>query len=245
MTLSKDGDSQVRINKYIADAGITSRRGAETLINENRVRINGKLVTSLSEKVNIENDTVSIDGENISLPGNYVYIMFNKPKGCVVTMKDEKNRKTVMDYIDITQKRVFPVGRLDYDSEGLLLLTNDGELAYKLTHPAFEVPKTYLVKIEGEATGNELAVLRKGAVIDGKQLNRCKIKFKESKDGIFSYEVTINQGYNRQIRKMFESINKQVVFLKRISVGELRLGGLGRGKSRFLKDFEIEYLKKL
>lgn len=245
MTLSKDGRQQVRINKYIADAGITSRRGAEALILEGRVKLNGKVVVSLAEKVDISNDTVVVDGKKVPSRENLVYIMFNKPKGCIVTLDDEKDRKTIMDYVDITEKRIFPVGRLDYDSQGLLLLTNDGELAYKLTHPAFEVPKTYLIKVEGEIDSQSLTMLRKGALIDGRQLNRCSIKFKGSKDDIFSYEVTINQGQNRQIRRMFESVGKQIIFLNRVSIGDLRLGGLARGTSRFLKPEEVEYLKRI
>jgi len=245
MTLSRNGDAQVRINKYLADSGVASRREADKIIKEGRVKINGKVVQALSTRVNTANDTVTLDDNKIKPNANFIYVMLNKPKGCVVSMRDEKGRKTVMDYIHITEKRVFPIGRLDYDSQGLLLFTNDGELAYKLTHPVFEIPKTYIVKIEGTLNSVELEKLRAGIVLDGEKLNRCKIRPLESSNGLTAYEITINQGKNRQIKRMFEAVQKQVVFLKRTSIGELRLGGLSRGNARFLNDFEIEYLKKL
>ncbi len=245
MTLSRNGDPHIRINKYLADSGVASRREADKIILEGRVKLNGKPVQSLSVKVNADNDTVTVDGIKVKPETNLVYIMLNKPKGCVVSLKDEKGRRTVMDYIHITEKRIFPVGRLDYDSQGLLLLTNDGELAHKLTHPVFEIPKTYVVRIEGELSSTEIDKLKRGIVLDGKQLNRCKIKHTESKNGLATYEVTITQGKNRQIKRMFEAIQKNVVFLNRISIGELRLGGLSRGSARFLNEYEIEYLKKI
>lgn len=239
------GSINVRINKYIAECGASSRRGAEELIKEKRVRINGKLVTDLSIQVNIDNDTVTLDNNKIEPSTNYVYIMLNKPKGCVATVKDDRGRKSVMDYVKLTDKRIFPIGRLDYDTEGLLLLTNDGDLSFRLTHPSNEIPKTYIVKIEGTVAESDLATLRKGIVLDDVKLNRCKIKLKEIKDNISKFEITIYEGKNRQIRKMFEAIGKNVIFLKRIKIGDLRLGGLARGGERFLNDFEIDYLKRL
>ena len=138
-----------------------------------------------------------------------------------------------------------PVGRLDYDTEGMLLLTNDGDLAHKLTHPSFEVPKTYLVRVKGEMPEHKLAQLRKGVMVDGEKTKRAKVKLLEFKDGESKLQVTISEGKNRQVRKMFEAVEREVVFLKRIAVGELRLGGLPRGGYRYLSDGEVEYLKRL
>lgn len=237
----------MRINKYLALCGIASRRGCEKYVIDGKVKINGKKILSLSEDVNLENDTVTVDGIKVEPPKKTEYIMLNKPKGCLTTAKDDKGRKTVYDYLNsFNGKRLFPVGRLDYDSEGLLLFTNDGDLAYKLTHPKNEIPKTYSVKVEGEPTESELAKLRKGIEIEeGLITHKALIKKIEFKDGITKLQITIYEGKNREIRKMFEAINKEVVFLKRIAIGDLRLGGLGRGQSRHLSNEEIYYLKNL
>lgn len=234
----------MRLNKYLATCGVASRRNADKLIADGHVKVNNKMVTALGTEINELNDTVTVDGFPVKLETNFTYIMLNKPKGCICSASDDKNRKTVFDYIDI-DKRLFSIGRLDYDSEGLLLLTNDGDLAYRLTHPSYEIPKTYLVKVDGEIIESNLACLRKGVMIDGAITHRSKIKLKEFKDGISSYEMTIYEGKNRQIHKMFETIGKNVVFLKRIAIGDLRLGGLGRGKYRYLNDYEVEYLRNM
>ena len=190
-------------------------------------------------------DSVSVDGTIVRPVASYSYVLFYKPKGCITSVRDDKGRKTVFDYLDLKIPGLVPVGRLDYDTEGMLLLTNDGDLAFALTHPSHEVPKTYSVRIEGEILESELATLRKGVVIDGKKTARSKVKRIEYKDGFTKLQVTITEGRNRQIRKMFEAVGKQVVFLKRVAVGELRLGGLARGGYRFLHDDEIAYLKSL
>ena len=235
----------MRINKFIAQAGVASRRGAEKLIVDGKIKVNGKVVTDLATDINLDNDVVVYDGKKLKATNHFTYVMFYKPKGCVTTVSDEQGRKTIYDYIDITDKRLFPVGRLDYNSEGLLLLTNDGDMAYKLTHPSNEVPKTYLVKIEGELKESELNKLRSGIELDGTLTKRCKLKLKEFADGISSFEMTIYEGRNRQIRRMFETIGKEVIFLKRIAIGDVRLGGLSRGKTRFLNNKEIEFLRKI
>ena len=237
----------MRINKYIASSGLTSRRGADELISSGRVKVNGKTVTELGKEIDEYNDTVTVDGQRIKPVTRNVYIMFHKPKGCVCTLKDDKGRKTVMDYLsEFSDMRLFPVGRLDYDTEGLLLLTNDGEFANLLTHPAGEVPKTYVVKVNGPSPESDIARLRNGIVLDGEKLRRCKIKILgEEEGGFIRYEVTIYEGKNRQIRRMFESIGREVTFLKRVKIGELKLGGLSRGAYRYLTDKEVESLKKL
>lgn len=235
----------MRLNKYIAECGVASRRGADCLIEEGRIKVNGKSVTQPGTVIDEDNDTVLLDGKKIERVRRSIYLMLNKPKGCVSTVKDDKGRKTVLDYIDIKDKRLFPIGRLDYDSEGLLLLTNDGDLAFKLTHPSHDIPKTYIAKVEGEVPECDLAVLRKGIVLDGIQTHRAKIKLLEYTEGISRLEVTIYEGRNRQVRRMFESIGKQVVFLKRTGIGDLRLGGLSRGTYRYLTEKEIQLLKNL
>ncbi len=235
----------MRINKYIASSGVTSRRNADKLVTEGRVKVNGKTVTELGFDVNENNDTVSVDGKKIALINKYTYIMMYKPKGCVCSANDECGRKTVFDYVDI-DKRLFTVGRLDYDSEGLILLTNDGALAQYITHPGNEIPKSYLVKVEGDIPEADLARLRKGVKLDDGSLTaRAKVRLKEIAGNVYSYDVTIFEGKNREIRRMFEAIGKEVIFLKRVAVGDLRLGGLSRGTYRYLTDKEIDYLKNL
>ena len=208
--------------------------------------MNGKVVTELGTSVNPANDSVTVDGVRVKPVAEYTYIMLYKPKGCITTVNDELGRKTVYDYLtDIDVPHLVPVGRLDYDTEGLLLLTNDGDLTFSLTHPSHEVEKTYIVKVEGEMPEHKLAQLRKGVVIDGVKTNRSRVKLLEYKDGISRLRVSITEGRNRQVRKMFEAVEREVIFLKRIAVGELRLGGLARGAYRYLTDAEIAYLKSL
>lgn len=235
-----------RLNKYLASTGVASRRGADKLIAEGKVKVNGKVVTELGTNINEKNDTVTVEDVIVKPETELKYVMFYKPKGCITTVSDEKGRKTIYDYLeDLKIPHLFPVGRLDYDTEGLLLLTNDGDLAYKLTHPSYEVPKTYLVKVAGEMPEHKLAQLRKGVMIDGEKTKRAKVKLLDYKDDISKLQITITEGKNRQIRKMIEAVEKEVLFLKRIAIGDLRLGGLARGGYRFLNDFEVEYLKNL
>lgn len=233
----------MRINKYLADAGITSRRKAENLVLEKRVKINGKIITELATDVK-PNDMVFVDNKQIFTQQVFEYYMLNKPKGYLSTASDDRGRKTVLDLVK-TDTRIYPVGRLDYDSEGLLLLTNDGELTNKLTHPKHNISKTYLVNINSNITKKELETLQKGVVIDGYKLHECKIFVKEISEGQTKMEVVIFEGRNREIRKMFESIGKKVVFLKRIKIENLSLGNLKRGEYRPLTKKEIDYLKNL
>jgi len=234
----------MRINKYIASCGICSRRKAEEFIKNGEVKINGNVVTNLSFDVG-EKDKVQLKGVEIKLPEEKDYFMLHKPKGYITACSDDKGRKVVLDLLPDNLKHLKPVGRLDYDSEGLLIMTNDGELAFNLTHPSHGVPKKYMVKIEGQIIESELAVIRKGVVIDGERLSPCKavpILF----DGkLTKLEITITEGRNREIRKMFEAIGKIVVFLKRTKIGDLELGNLSRGGHRELTLEEIEYLKTL
>ncbi len=225
---------------------MASRRGADKLIEEGRVKVNGKVVKELGSSINEKNDTVMLDDKIVKPASDFAYVLFYKPKGCITTVSDEKGRKTIYDYLqDLNIPHLIPVGRLDYDTEGMLLMTNDGELAYKLTHPSYEIPKTYLVKVDGEMPEHKLAQLRKGVMVDGEKTKRCKVKLLEYKDEESKLQVTITEGKNRQIRKMFEAVDREVKFLKRIAVGELRLGGLPRGGYRYLNEDEVFYLKNM
>ena len=235
----------MRINKYIAESGVASRRGADELVKQGRVSVNGKKVSECGLDVNTDNDVVFVDGRKITPVRRYTYIMFNKPKGCITTSSDEFGRKTIYDYLEqFDGKGLFPVGRLDYDSEGLLLLTNDGALAQILTHPSYEVPKTYLVKIEGTLTEADLKKIRAGVKgADGTRYGPAKLTIREANETFTKLEITITEGKNREVRKIFEAVGKNVVFLCRRKIGELSLGGLTRGTARYLTEKEIKYLK--
>ena len=234
----------MRINKFLAECGVGSRRACDKIIEEGRVKINGK-VCGLGAEVNEIRDSVTFDGKKLGKVKKYDYYIMNKPKGCVCTVKDDKDRKTVMDYLPPISTRVYPVGRLDYDSEGLLIFTNDGDLANRLTHPSNEIPKTYLVRIEGSIDENSLARLRAGVVIDGVKTKKCTIKVVDEFKDFTKMHVTITEGRNREIRKMCETVGKTVVFLKRIKIGDLTLSGLDRGECRKLSAEEIVYLKNV
>lgn len=233
----------MRINKYLAESGVASRRASDTLIEEKRVLINGKTATLGSEVE--DGDTVTVDGSIVRPVKKYSYYMLNKPKGYVTTVKDDKGRKTAMDLLPKKGDRLYPVGRLDYDTEGLLIITNDGELAQRLTHPVNEVPKTYVAKIEGVLTENMLARLRGGVEVDGVRTKKSAVRIVDETKTETKVSVTITEGRNRQVRKMFEAVGKEVIFLKRIKIGDLALRGLNRGEYRPLTKEEIYYLKNI
>ncbi len=237
----------MRINKFLAEQGVASRRGADGIIAEGRVTINGK-VAKAGDDVGAADD-VALDGKLLSHKVKYEYYILNKPKGCVCTANDEKTerpRKTVMDFLPKGAGRVFPVGRLDYDTEGLLILTNDGELAYRLTAPQNEIPKIYLVKVQGSVTPVQLNRLRSGVEIErGVVTKKCRVNVVETNKSYTKLHVTLTEGKNREIRKMFEVVGKPIDFLKRIKLGDLTLSGLDRGACRRLSQEEIFYLKNL
>ena len=230
----------------MASCGLGSRRGVEQLVLEGKVQVNKVTVTELSFDVNEENDTVTVNGKKVVPTAKFSYVLFNKPKGCVCSENDDRERKTVYDYLNGIPSGLHLVGRLDYDTEGLLILTNDGDLNFRLTHPSNEIEKTYLVKTEGELTQEDLARLKKGIKTkEGITYGKSRIKFLRKEEKLFVYEVTISEGKNREIRKMMEEVGKNVAFLKRVSIGQLRLGGLSRGGWRFLTEDEVYYLKNL
>lgn len=234
----------MRINKFLASCGVAGRRACDRLVEEGRVKINGK-ICKLGDEVDENADAVTVDGVRVMSKAKHEYYLMNKPKGCVCTVKDDRGRKTVMDLLPEGIGRVYPIGRLDYDTEGMLLLTDDGDLAFRLTHPKNEIPKTYLVRVEGTVTELELNKLRAGVVLDGKRTNKCNIHLIETDKKYTKLHVTITEGRNRQVRRMFETIGKNVDFLKRIKIGEMGLGALERGKVRKLTAEEVFYLTNI
>ncbi len=234
----------MRINKFLAEQGIASRRASDKLIEEGRVTVNGKRAKA-GEDVSAS-DVVEVDGKMLSHKVSYEYYLLNKPKGCVCTVSDDKGRKTVMDLLPANVGRVFPVGRLDYDTEGMLILTNDGELAYRLTVPKNEISKTYLVRVEGTVTDVQLNRLRAGVEIEkGVVTKKCKVTVVKTDKAYTKLHVVLTEGKNREIRRMFEVVGKNVDFLKRIKIGELTLTGLDRGACRKLTKEEVFYLSNL
>ncbi|SCG83345.1 ribosomal large subunit pseudouridine synthase B [Proteiniborus sp. DW1] len=235
----------MRLQKFMAQCGIASRRKSEEIIISKRVKVNGKVITELGYKIDPLQDIVTVDGKRIRDREKKVYIMMNKPKGYVTTVSDEFNRKTVLDLVKDIKERVYPIGRLDFDTSGLLLLTNDGELAYKLIHPKFEVVKTYIATIKGRPSEEELERFRHGLEIDGYITSKAEIEILSSIDDKSVVRIKIHEGKNRQIRKMCDKIGHPVTSLKRISIGNLELGTLKKGCWRYLDNDEIEYLKKI
>lgn len=234
----------MRINKFLENCGVGSRRYSDELIKQGKVKVNGKIAT-LGQEIDERKDSVVLEGKKLALKNKNAYYIMNKPKGYVCTVKDDLGRKTVMDLLPKNAGRVVPVGRLDYDSEGLLIFTDDGELVNRLTHPRNEIPKTYVLKVEGDVTDVMLNKIRNGVEIDGKLTKKCNISITDKTDKFTKLAITITEGRNRQVRKMFEAVGKEVVFLKRIKIGELKLSGLDRGSCRPLSKYEIDYLKNL
>lgn len=192
-----------------------------------------------------ERDDIRVNRKKIELKQEKIYIMFNKPVGCVCTCEDDRGRTTVLDYIKGIDERIYPVGRLDFTTEGLLILTNDGDLAFRLTHPSNEVNKRYLAIVDSEITSDDVRKLEKGVFIDGGKTAPAKVKLLKVSPTRTELTIIIHEGRNRQVRRMFEAIGKNVVFLKRISVGDMNLGDLKKGEYRFLTKEEIGYLKQL
>jgi 23S rRNA pseudouridine2605 synthase len=219
-----------RLQKVIAESGLTSRRKAEELIINGKVKVNGEIVRELGTKVS-GNDEVIVNGKLLSKEEKVYYIL-NKPREVITSVKDEHNRKTVIDIIKDEERRIFPVGRLDYDTTGLVLLTNDGELANKLMHPSEEISKVYVAKIEGKLTPTEIMKLKSGIVVDKIKYQADRIKIKDEDENTSIVEVTIHEGKYHEVRKLFESINHDVLKLKREKLAFLDLKGLKSGEYR-------------
>ena len=234
---------QIRLQKYLADAGIASRRKAEELIKQGKVHVNGKIVNELGTKVTPNVDEIRYEGKKVEIEEKYIYILLNKPIGYVTTVKDQFNRDSVMDLVKI-RKRLVPVGRLDMYTSGALILTNDGEFVYKVTHPKHEITKTYTVTVKGIIKNEEVEQLRKGVKIDDYTTRPAKVKIlktDEEKD-ISRLEITIHEGKNRQVRRMCESVGRRVIALHRSKIGNIGVKDIELGKWRYLKDFEVKTL---
>ena len=231
----------IRLQKYMADNGIASRRKSEELIAAGKVKVNGT-IAHIGDKVRPDKDKVTVYGKRVTKVKRNYYIMLHKPRGFVTTMHDERGRKCVADLVRDIPTRVYPVGRLDRESEGLLLLTNDGEFANALTHPSKHVPKTYRVTVRPSISKEQLSALREGIEIDGKVTLPADVRVLSKDEGRVVLEIVIYEGRNRQIRKMCEALNLEVARLKRIKIGNLKLGMLKQGDFRQLTEEEIRDL---
>ena len=231
-----------RLQKVLAKAGIASRRGAEELIRQGKVRVDGRVVREMGTKVDPDAQEIECDGVVLASQEKKVYILLHKPSGYLSTVNDPQGRPIVTDLLKNIQERVYPVGRLDLDTEGALLLTNDGELAQKILHPSHEVNKTYVAKVKGVPGKKKLDALSKGIELEGRKTWPASIKVLQSKSQSATIKITIHEGRKRQGRKMFEAIGHPVLALKRIAYGQLELGELGPGKYRFLTPGDIKFI---
>ena len=235
---------KIRLQKFIADSGLMSRRAAEEEIKKGNVAVNGH-VASPGTKVDPKADTVTCKGKKVIVRHqDYTYIMMNKPRGYLSSTSDDRGRKCVTDLLDGVNSRVYPVGRLDLISEGMLLLTDDGELKNRLTHPSHSLPKVYRVKVGGQVTEDQFDILTSPLVIDGYEIKPVEVRISDSDESGTVLKMTLFEGRNRQIRKMCEEAGLTVRRLSRVSIGNLKLEGLQVGKWRYLTDEEVEYLKK-
>ncbi|MDI6706359.1 MAG: pseudouridine synthase [Bacillota bacterium] len=231
-----------RLQKFMARCGVASRRRCEEIIEEGKVKVNGKTVTGMGYKIEPCEDEVEVEGTVIKPKERKVYLMLNKPVGYVSTANDQFGRKTVLDLVKDVAERIYPVGRLDYDSEGLLLLTNDGDFTYRMTHPSHEADKEYLALVNGVPTEKELNLLRNGIEIEQYVTSPAKVDIVEIKRGKALLRITIHEGKNRQVRRMCDAVGYPVERLKRTAVGQVRLGSLKVGQWRYLTKKEIDRL---
>jgi 23S rRNA pseudouridine2605 synthase len=234
----------MRLQKILADRGLASRRKAEELILEGRVSINGQ-TAHIGDKANPDQDVIKLDGQRIASSAEKVYVLFNKPKNVVTTLADPEGRTTVMDMVKFPQARLFPVGRLDYDAEGVLLLTNDGDLAHHLSHPSYEIPRAYWVKLQGKPHREEMQKLSRGVRLEDGLTAPCQIHPLRETEGNMWVEMTLHEGRNRQVKRMWEKLGYHVLKLKRVSFGGLRVVDLKLGEYRSLRPGEIQKLKGL
>lgn len=232
----------MRLNKYIAACGVSSRRGAEELIAAGRITVNGQLPTTMGLSVDENKDIVCLDGKRLIVENNFVYIMLNKPEGYLSSCGDDRGRKTVIDLLAGVDERVFPVGRLDYDTKGLLLLTNDGDFAYKCTHPKHELGKKYYAVVKGILNDNAINTLSGSIKIDGHATAGARIEIVKRSSKRTELYITIHEGRNRHIKKLFQLAGCRVSELKRVAVGSISLGNLPEGKWRSLSTSEVKKL---
>ncbi|MBU3180944.1 pseudouridine synthase [Clostridium psychrophilum] len=233
-----------RLQKYMASCGVASRRKCELIITEGRVKVNNIVVEELGHKIDSEKDSVCVDNKIINIEENKVYIALNKPEGVVSTVKDEKDRETILDLVKV-KERIYPIGRLDYDTCGLIILTNDGDIYNKVIHPRQEINKVYLAILEGCPSEEEIDQFCNGVDIDGYITAHADFEITRRVGFNCRAKITIHEGKNRQIRKMCEVIGHSVIALKRVSVGEITLGNMEKGTWRNLEEDEVKYLKNL
>ncbi len=232
----------MRINKYIAQAGIASRRKADELITNGNVKVNGAVMKELGYDVK-DGDDVQVNGTQVKNNRKLVYVLVNKPLGMITSAKDEKDRATVMELVQDIDERLFPVGRLDYNTTGALIMTNDGELTYRITHPKHELEKTYRALVKGVVSEEKVRRLRSGVDIGGYITKKAKVQIIKGGQNSTLVEVSIHEGKNRQVRKMFAAVGNPVQELERVAIGKIRLGHLRPGHYRKLTREEVEYLK--
>jgi 23S rRNA pseudouridine2605 synthase len=235
----------IRLNKFIADAGIASRRQADLLICQGRVGVNGNTITELGIRIDPDRDLVTVDGRPIALQSGFEYLILHKPPGYLTTVSDPFGRPTVMQLLPQMKNRVYPVGRLDYDTSGLLFLTNDGDMALALAHPRHLVEKVYLAAVRGIPTEDELARLASGILLEDGKTAPAKIAINSKKNGNAIVELILREGRKRQVKRMMQAIGHPVLELKRIALGPLQLGGLAPGACRPPERVEMEALMEL
>lgn len=236
-------NKNIQLNKYLANLGISSRRKIADLVDAKRVKVNGQIMEKLGIRIDPEVDQIEVDGKKVGGQPKLTYLILNKPKGIVSTVADEHGRKTVIDLIH-TKERLYPVGRLDQDSVGLVMLTNDGDLTQHLTHPSFHIPKTYHVLISGEVSQNQLEKLRNGVVLKDGKTAPAQVEIVEQSPKRTLLQIIIHEGKNRQIRRMCGALGLNLLELKRVAIGPINLGDLKMGSSRFLNAEEIQLLKE-
>ena len=233
---------KIRLQKFMSECGVASRRKSEEIIAEGKVTVNGEKA-EIGCKIDPERDRVKVNGKKIERPNKFIYLMLNKPRGYISTMSDEQGRKCVAELVSDADARVYPIGRLDKDSEGMLLFTNDGEFANKMMHPSGGMTKTYRVTVRPSITEEQINKMMTGMMLDGKKTLPADIKILINEPGRVVLEITISEGRNRQIRRMCEGVGLQVARLKRISTGRLKMGMLQPGKWRRLTKAEVKLLK--
>ncbi len=244
--MKSNNSSEIRLNKFLADHGVASRRKADELIDEGRVQVNGRTVYEFGIKINPETDKVKVGGKLVGVKPQPLYFIFNKPRSVVTSTSDPQGRPTVVDYFKKIKKRIFPVGRLDWDTEGLLLITNDGDFSNEIASPSSKIPKTYHAKLNGLITDAKIEKLKRGVSIVGGKVRAVHLKkLKKGSDKKDWVEITIMEGKNRQVKKMFEKVGLDVEKLKRVAIGQLKLGSLKTGDYRPINRKDLEKIFSL
>jgi pseudouridine synthase len=235
----------VRLNRFLSLAGVTSRRNADLLIKAGRVEVNGEKIKNLGTSIDEKKDRVKIDGARVELKSNFIYLLLNKPKGFLSTTRDDFKRPIILDLISGIKVNIFPVGRLDYDTEGVLLLTNDGDLAYRLTHPRFQVPKIYRVELKGKVLKNKIKVINRGIRLENGSLAKGEAVILNKTNEGTTLKLKLNEGKKREVKRIFKALGYKVEHLERLSFAGITARGLKRGEWRYLSPKEVLTLKNI